>query len=95
MSNAQPRKPIETAQLAKWELKDEKALALTHSIVSNEVFIHIENCGDAWSTWKTLKNLFDSQLEVKRVDLQLKLLQQKLNEGVLNYELDIICRLFL
>ena len=63
-------------------MKDEKALALIHSIVSNEVFVHIENCSDSWSAWKTLKDLFDSQPEAKRVDLQLNLSQQKLTKGV-------------
>jgi hypothetical protein len=62
-------------------LKDENALALIQSIVSDEVFVHIENCSDSWSAWKILKDLFDSQTEAKRVDLQLKLLQQKLVVG--------------
>jgi hypothetical protein len=30
---------------------------------------------------KTLKDLFDSQLETKQVNLQLKLLQHKTNDG--------------
>ena len=81
--NAQPTKPTNATHLVKWELKDEKALALIQSIVSNEVFGHIENCSDSWYAWKTRKDLFYSQPEATRVDLQLKLLQQKLtNRGV-------------
>jgi hypothetical protein len=51
------------------------------------MYVHIENASDAWSAWKTFKDLFDTQPETKRVDLQLKLLQQKLTEGgdVLEY----------
>jgi hypothetical protein len=62
-------------------LKYENALALIQSTISDEVFVHIENCSDSWSAWKTLKDLFDSQTKAKRVDLQLKLLQQKLVVG--------------
>ena len=63
--NAQPTKPNQTKptnpdQLAKWELKDERALALIHSTVSDDIYVHIENSFDAWSSWKTLKDLFDS-----------------------------------
>jgi hypothetical protein len=51
------------------------------------MYIHIENALDAWYAWKILKDLFDTQPEIKRVDLQLKLLQQKLIDGgdVLEY----------
>ena len=79
--NAQPTKPTNPDQLAKWELKDEKALALIHSTVSDDIYVHIENSSDAWSAWKTLKDLFDSQSEAKKIDLQLKLFQQKLSLG--------------
>ena len=41
----------------------------------------IENMTDAWSALKVFKDLFDTQPESKKVDLQLKLLQQKLTEG--------------
>ena len=58
--NAQPTKSTNLDQLSKWELKDEKALALIHSIVSDDIFVHIENSSSAW---KTLKDLFDSQSE--------------------------------
>lgn len=61
-------------------MKDEKALALIHSTISDEIFVHIQNCSDAWSTWKTLKDLLDLQPEAKRVDLQIKLLQNNLIE---------------
>jgi hypothetical protein len=79
--NEQPTKPTDVVPLARWELKDENALALIQSTVSDEVFVHIENCIDSWSAWKILKDLFDSQTEAKRVDLQLNLLQQKLVVG--------------
>eukprot|EP00253_Pinus_taeda_P004274 PITA_04274 len=51
------------------------------------MYVHIENATNAWSALKTFKDLFDTQLESKKVDLQLKLLQQKLTEGgdVLEY----------
>ena len=51
------------------------------------MYVHIENASDARSAWKTFKGLFDTQPESKRVDLLLKLLQQKLTEGgdVLEY----------
>ena len=46
-----------------------------------KVFVHIENCRHFWSTWKTLKDLFELQLEAKRSNHQLKLLQPKLTDG--------------
>ena len=51
------------------------------------MYVHIENASDAWCAWKTFKYLFDTQPKTKRVDIQLKLLQQKLSEGgdVLEY----------
>ena len=44
------------------------------------MYVHIENATDAWTALKTFKDLFDTQPESKKVDLQLKLLQQKLTE---------------
>jgi len=79
--DVKPNKPSNVAPLAKWELKDGKALALIKSSVNEEIYVHIENASDAWSAWKTFKYLFGTQLETKRVDLQLKLLQQKLTRG--------------
>jgi hypothetical protein len=38
-----PIKLINARELAKWELRDEKALALLRSYVTDEMFIHIEN----------------------------------------------------
>ena len=85
--NAQPTKPTIPNQLSKWELKDEKALALIHSTVSDDIFVHIENSSSTWLAWKTLKYLFDSQSEAKKIDLQLKLFQQKLSsEGLVQLE---------
>eukprot|EP00253_Pinus_taeda_P014344 PITA_14344 len=51
------------------------------------MYVHIENATDAWSALKAFKDLFDTWPESKKVDLQLKLLQQKLTEGgdVLEY----------
>ena len=79
--NARPTKPTIPDQLSKWEIKDEKALALIHSTVSDDIFVHIENISSAWSSWKTLKDLFDSQSEAKKIDLQLNLFQQKMSSG--------------
>jgi hypothetical protein len=64
------------ATLAKWNLKDEKALALLHSSVTEHMFVHIENSKDAWSSWNLLKKLFDTPAASHRVDLQMKLLKQ-------------------
>lgn len=85
--NIKPNKPTDAASLAKWEVKEGKALALIKASVNNEMYIHIENSWDAWTTLRTFKDLFDTQLGSKKVDLQLKLLQQKLTEGgdVLEY----------
>jgi len=38
-----PIKPPNARELVKWELRDEKALALLISSVTNEICIHIEN----------------------------------------------------
>eukprot|EP00253_Pinus_taeda_P021465 PITA_21465 len=80
-------KPTDAAALVKWEIKNAKALALIKSYVNDEIYVHIENATDAWSALKTFKDLFDTHPESKKVDLQLKLLQQKLTEGgdVLEY----------
>ena len=67
-------KPIDAAPLAKWEIKNAKALALIKSSVNDEIYVHIENALDAWTSLKTFKDLFDTQHESKKVDLQLKLL---------------------
>ena len=76
--NIKPNKPIDAASLAKWEVKNAKALALIKASVNNEMYIHIENALDAWTALRTFKDLFDTQPESKKVDPQLKLLQQKL-----------------
>jgi hypothetical protein len=55
--NAQPNKTSDVAQLKKWDLKDEKILALIHSTISNKVYIHIENCVDDWTKWKNSQGL--------------------------------------
>jgi hypothetical protein len=60
-----PTKPIDARELARWELKDEKALALLKSFVTDEMFVHIENAIDAWNAWKIFKNMFDTQPESK------------------------------
>jgi hypothetical protein len=72
-------KPTNTTKLAKWEVKNAKALSLIKYLVNDEMYVHIENTIDAWSALKFFNDLFDTQPESKKVDLQLKLLQ--LNEG--------------
>jgi hypothetical protein len=67
--------PTDATTLAKWEIKNSKALALIKSLVNDEMYVHIENNIDAWSALKIFKDLFDTQPESKKVDLQLKLLQ--------------------
>ena len=47
--NAHPTKPTNPDQLAKWELKYENALALIHSTVSDDIYVHSGNSSDAWS----------------------------------------------
>ena len=58
-----PNKPTDVASLAKWEVKNVKALALIKSLVNDEMYIHIENASDAWSALHTFKDIFDTQLE--------------------------------
>jgi hypothetical protein len=74
-------KPTDVATLAKWEVKNAKALALIKSSVNDEMYVHIENTTDAWFSLKVFKDLFDTRPESNKFDLQLKLLQQKLTEG--------------
>jgi len=85
--DVKPNKPTDAGSLAKWEIKDAKELALIKSSVNDELYVHIENASYAWSAWKTFKDLFDTQLATKKVDIQLNFLQQKLKEGgdVLEY----------
>ena len=55
------------------------------------MYVHIANTSDAWSALRIFKDFFDTQPESKKVDLQLKLLQQKLTEGgdVIEYISDL------
>ena len=46
-------KPTDAVALAKWEIKNAKALALIKSSVNDEMYVHIENATDAWSALKT------------------------------------------
>ena len=82
-----PTKPIVATSLEKWNLKDEKTLALLPSSVTEHMFAHIENSKDAWFAWNLLKKLFDTSVVSHRVDLQIKLLKQILsyNDDVLEY----------
>ena len=73
--DTKPNKPTNVATLAKWEIKNAKALTLIKSSINDEMYVHIENTIDAWSTLKFFKDLFDTQPESKKVDLQLKFLQ--------------------
>ena len=45
-------KPTNATALAKWELQNEKALALIHSSLSDHLCIHIENISSAWTAWQ-------------------------------------------
>ena len=56
-----PNKPIDAGLLAKWEVKKAKVLALIKSLANNEMYIHIKNTSDAWTSLCTLKDLFDTQ----------------------------------
>jgi hypothetical protein len=82
-----PTKPTDATSLAKWNLKDEKALAFLCSSITKQIFVHIENSKDAWFAWNLLKKLFDTHVTSQRVDLQMKLLKQRLvdNDDVLEY----------
>jgi len=89
--DVKPNKPTNVVALEKWEVKNTKALALIKSSVNDEMYVHRENATDAWFSLRTFKDFFDTQLESKKVDLQLKLLQQKLTEG--GHVLEYISRL--
>ena len=80
-------KPTNATALAKWELQNEKALALIHSSLSDHLCIHIKNTSSAWTAWEQFKKLFDTPPASQRIDLQMKLLSQKLGdkEDVLEY----------
>ena len=58
-----PNKPTDVSSLAKWEVKNVKALTLIRTLVNDEMYIHIENASDAWSALRTFKDLFDTQPE--------------------------------
>jgi hypothetical protein len=79
-----PTKPIDTAPLAKWKLRDENELALLRSSISKHMFVHIEN-----SKMHGLLgiNFFDTHDASQKVDLQMKLIKQRLvdNGDVLEY----------
>lgn len=53
-------KPTDAATLAKWEVKNAKALSLIKSSVNDEMYVHIENATDAWSDLKIFKYLFNT-----------------------------------
>ena len=82
-----PNKPTDATLLAKWEVKNSKALGLIKPLVNNEIYFHIENASDAWTALHTFKYLFDTQPKSNKVDIQLKSPQQKLTEDgdVLDY----------
>ena len=48
-------KPTDATALAKWELQNEKELALSHSLVYDYLCIHIENTSSASTGWEQLK----------------------------------------
>ena len=74
-------KPTDAIALAKWELQNEKVLALIHSSLSDHLCIHIKNTLPAWTVWEQFKKLFDTPPASQRIDLQMKLLSQKLRES--------------
>jgi CRISPR/Cas system CSM-associated protein Csm2 small subunit len=80
-------KPTNATYLTKWHLKDEKALALLCSSVTEHMFVHIKNSKYAKSTWNLFKKLFDTLVASHRVYLQMKFLKQILadNGDVLGY----------
>jgi hypothetical protein len=82
-----PTNPTNATYLEKWNLKDEKTLALLPSSVTEHMFVHIENSKDAWFAWNLLKKLFDTLVASQRVDLKMKLIKQRLanNGDVLEY----------
>ena len=45
-------KPTDATTLAKWELQNERALALIHSSVSDHLCIQIENTSSARTAWE-------------------------------------------
>ena len=55
-------KPTDATALAKWELQNEKELALIHSFVYDYLCIHIENTSSALTTWEHFKKLFYNPL---------------------------------
>ena len=59
--NINPNKPTNATSLAKWEIKNAKALTLITTLVNNEMYIHIENASDAWTALHTFKDIFDTQ----------------------------------
>jgi hypothetical protein len=58
-------KPTDATSLEKWKLKDEKALSLLRSSITEHMFVHIENSKDAWSAWNQFKNLFGTPAHLK------------------------------
>lgn len=63
-----PNKSTNIDPLAKWELKDEKALALINSSVNDVMFIYIENSLDTCSAWNVFIDLFDYICKFKTTD---------------------------
>ena len=79
-------KPIDTTSLAKWELKDEKALALCY-LKTKKCMFTLKMPLMHGLDGKHLRICLTLTSETKRVEFRLKLLQQKLSEGgdVLEY----------
>ena len=51
-------KPIDATDLEKWELQNEKTLALIHLFVFDHLCILIENTSLAWIAWEQFKKTF-------------------------------------
>ena len=58
--DVKPNKHTDVDSLAKWDIKNSKALALIKSSANDEIHVHIENASDAWSAWRTFQDLFDT-----------------------------------
>jgi hypothetical protein len=56
--DTQPTNPIDVSLLAKWELKDEKALALIRSSAIEHLFVHIDSSTSAWFAWNQFHKIF-------------------------------------
>ena len=64
-------KLTDATALAKWELQNEKELALIHSFVYDYLCIHIENTSLASTGWEQFKKKIDTPPISQRIDLHM------------------------